>query len=801
MRATAWADRTFAGRYVLVFLLWIALGYGATLSAAPSRQVSLPVASVQEAFKAGEIDAWAEPIGIGFRQPMVRLHLFNRVQAERTIYVPMGTVLAAPSTAFADLVIADAMTVSVPSHVGIEINAFSLAYDRGFPSATGTYSYTVGSIADSQLVARLASIATQSSKQEFGAQLAVWSWSSGIPLKDLAQRLSVPPMPEDIEQAGRLQGGTDGAVVAPTNVSPHGTGAPDGATPAQPGEPTPTSDPGGPFRVGCPGLFFLGFLVVALIAASAWLVGRKQVLEVQAPKRPIPEPHPQEDKAQASGITPGQSVSDATRSPETTGRPAGSVEPIMTPAGDEVDADATQTPAATELVATRGPLLGKHWPLTGQHIISRGEVSWLVIPDLAISVPHVALDMAAPAPRIKDLASKNGVTLDGNRLDDGFSPVTEGQTIGIGSLQLMLGKNLLQVTQGSLKGKSYSLSTGMTTISRERLPMIVTGAQDRAISDLHVLLSLEGQTVSVKDLNSSNGTLVDGTPVQEGTLRPESCLTLGSSEFRVQIRFGMYTLLSLLGEGGMARVYLAENEHRVRRALKIPNDSRSDLKLRFMRESKNHCHLEHANIVKVHETGEVGGRPYVAMQYIDGGNLQTRLGDGKPLPLNMALRIAREVADALDYAYSQDVIFHRDIKPSNILLDKQGKAYLTDFGIAKALQDLDITQTTDVLGTVYYMSPEQAQGGKKLDKRTDIYSLGVVLYQMLAGVVPFDTTSSKPAILLKHISEPPPPLREANSDVPEQVVQIVEKCLAKSPDDRYQSARALSEALKTVGGG
>ena len=472
----------------------------------------------------------------------------------------------------------------------------------------------------------------------------------------------------------------------------------------------------------------------------------------------------------------------------------------MPPAGGDVDADATHTLAATELVANGGPLAGKRWSLTGQCIISRDEVNWLVIPDLAISAPHVALDMVEPAPRIKDLASKNGVRLDGNCLEGGFSPMAEGQTIGIGSLLLMLSKKQLQVTQGSLKGKSYSLSTGITAISREKLPVIVTGAQDRAISDLHVLLSLEGQTVSVKDLNSSNGTFIDGTRVQEEVLRPGARLKLGSSEFQVQVRFGSYTLLSLLGEGGMARVYLAEGEHHVRRALKIPNDSHPDLKLRFMRESRNHSHLEHANIVRVHETGEVSGRPYVAMQYIDGGSLQARLKDDKPLPLNMALRIAREVAYALDYAYRQGVMFHRDVKPSNILLDQQGKAYLTDFGIAKAFEDPDITQMTDVLGTVYYMSPEQAQGGKKLDKRTDIYSLGVVLYQMLAGAVPFDTTSSKHAIVLKHISEPPPPLREANPDVPEQVVQIVMKCLEKNPDDRYQTAQALSEALAAAGG-
>lgn len=308
--------------------------------------------------------------------------------------------------------------------------------------------------------------------------------------------------------------------------------------------------------------------------------------------------------------------------------------------------------------------------------------------------------------------------------------------------------------------------------------------------------------LSVKDLNSSNGTFIDGSRLQEeGTLRPGARLKLGSNEFSVEIHFGIYTLLSLLGEGGMARVYLAEDDRHAKWALKIPNESHPDFKRRFMRESNNHSHLKHVNIVGVHKTGEVSGRPFVAMQYIDGGTLQARLKEGQPLPLNMALRIAREVADALEYAYEQGVMFHRDIKPSNILLDQQGKAYLTDFGIAKAMEDLDITHTTDVLGTVYYMSPEQAQGSKGLDKRTDIYSLGVVLYQMLAGVVPFDTTSSKPAILHKHVYDPPPPLREANPTVPPQVEQIVLKCLEKKPADRYQSAQALSDALAMAGGG
>lgn len=267
------------------------------------------------------------------------------------------------------------------------------------------------------------------------------------------------------------------------------------------------------------------------------------------------------------------------------------------------------------------------------------------------------------------------------------------------------------------------------------------------------------------------------------------------------VRFGDFEVIKKIGEGGMGQVYLARQISLDREvALKVlPERLAKDdsFRTRFEREARSAAKLNHPNIISIFAFGIKDGIPYFAMEYVDGRDLATILRESGPLPVKEALRIAKEVARALDAAHRQGVI-HRDIKPSNIMVRKDGVVKVTDFGLAKVLgsQSLVVTQANVVLGTPHYMSPEQGKGGK-LDPRSDIYSLGVVLYEMLAGDVPFkaDTATS---LIYQHIYEKPPPLSEKAPYVPPVVAAVVMRMLEKDPDKRFQKASELAEAIEQV---
>jgi eukaryotic-like serine/threonine-protein kinase len=255
-----------------------------------------------------------------------------------------------------------------------------------------------------------------------------------------------------------------------------------------------------------------------------------------------------------------------------------------------------------------------------------------------------------------------------------------------------------------------------------------------------------------------------------------------------------------LGRGGMAIVYLAEDlKHHRKVAIKIlkPELAATLGPERFLREIRLTAHLQHPHILSVFDSGEAVGQLWYTMPYVEGESLRQRLAREPQLPLDEALRIATEVADALGYAHRHGVI-HRDIKPENILLSGDHAA-VADFGVARALDAAGgekLTQTGLALGTPAYMSPEQAAGEGHLNGRSDIYSLGTVLYEMLAGEPPF-TGRTAQAIIARRFSEPVPRLRTLR-DVPEGVEQVVTKALARSPADRFADARQVAEALKTA---
>ena len=260
-----------------------------------------------------------------------------------------------------------------------------------------------------------------------------------------------------------------------------------------------------------------------------------------------------------------------------------------------------------------------------------------------------------------------------------------------------------------------------------------------------------------------------------------------------------YQVLQPLGRGGMGIVYLAQDTRAGNRvvALKVlPFAFSHDetLARRFRREAQAIRRLHHRNIIRIYEAGQSGDISFIAMEYIDGGSLQDRMKPGRPLDWNTTVRIVSQVASALDHAHSRRIV-HRDIKPSNILLTRDRRAILSDFGLAKVSEASWYTDPSAVMGTPHYMAPEQARGTRGVDHRCDIYALGVVCYEMLTGHVPFERPTAA-AVLHAHAYEPTPPPRQSNPRITPQVEEVVLHALEKEPDTRYQSASALATDLR-----
>jgi len=270
---------------------------------------------------------------------------------------------------------------------------------------------------------------------------------------------------------------------------------------------------------------------------------------------------------------------------------------------------------------------------------------------------------------------------------------------------------------------------------------------------------------------------------------------------RDQLQAGLaerYLLERELGRGGMATVYLARDlKHERPVALKVllPESAASLGPDRFKREIKLAARLQHPHILTVHDSGEAAGQLWFTMPYVEGESLRDRLRRERQLPVDEALRITREAALALDYAHQEGVV-HRDIKPENLLLTKDGSTLVADFGIARALgADEHLTQAGSSTGTPAYMSPEQANGDKAVDARTDVYSLGCVLYEMLAGEPPF-TGSTAWAIVAKWLTEPIPSVRARRPDVSENVDLAIQRALTQSAADRFATMAEFVRALQ-----
>ena len=297
---------------------------------------------------------------------------------------------------------------------------------------------------------------------------------------------------------------------------------------------------------------------------------------------------------------------------------------------------------------------------------------------------------------------------------------------------------------------------------------------------------------------------------------PEPIASSSDSELRTHVERVLresYEVDREIGRGGMGIVYLARDRRLKRQvAIKLlPPELafRGEIRTRFLREAETAAQLSHPNIVPIYSVDEREGLVFFVMAFVDGENLAVRLHNRGTLPADEVRRVLLETARALAFAHERGVV-HRDIKPDNILLNKEdGRVMVTDFGIARAITDgadARLTATGMAIGTPAYMSPEQSMGEREVDGRSDLYSLGVVGYQMVTGELPFNATST-PALLVKHLSETPTPVSHRAPNVPPDLDRAVMMMLEKEPDNRFPSAAALVVALETgnvpmpVGGG
>ena len=260
-----------------------------------------------------------------------------------------------------------------------------------------------------------------------------------------------------------------------------------------------------------------------------------------------------------------------------------------------------------------------------------------------------------------------------------------------------------------------------------------------------------------------------------------------------------YRLDSKLGSGGMSTVYLARDETLERSvAVKVLHAAISDQPdqiERFRREARAVAQLSHPNVVAVIDAGEDAGHPYIVFEFVDGETLKDRIDRMQRLPVDEAAAYAIEIGRGLAAAHAR-MLVHRDVKPQNVLIDREGRGKVTDFGIALSLESDGLTKTGRVLGTTDYVSPEQAMG-KDVDARSDIYSLGVLLYEMLTGRVPFEAETLV-GVAMKHVNEPMPDVQEARPEVSSALAAVIERATQKDPKDRFPDMAAMLRELESA---
>lgn len=263
-----------------------------------------------------------------------------------------------------------------------------------------------------------------------------------------------------------------------------------------------------------------------------------------------------------------------------------------------------------------------------------------------------------------------------------------------------------------------------------------------------------------------------------------------------------YEIIEKIGVGGMAIVYKAKdillNRIVTIKVLREQFASDDDFVRRFRREAQSAASLSHPNIVSIYDVGKDGDTEYIVMEYVEGQNLKELIREYAPLSSEQSINLALQIARAIRHAHEHNII-HRDIKPHNILVTADGRAKVTDFGIARAVSAATVTHTGDIIGSVHYLSPEQAKG-VQTNEQSDLYSLGIILYELLTGKVPYDGETPI-AIALKHLQENPVPPSSLNPRISQELENVILKAIAKSPERRYQTASELIQDLTRVQNG
>lgn len=393
----------------------------------------------------------------------------------------------------------------------------------------------------------------------------------------------------------------------------------------------------------------------------------------------------------------------------------------------------------------------------------------------------------------------------------------------------------LHCLQGSLPGKVFLLSRGFINIGRSQNNHISLPSDDLTVSRNHATIFFRQGQYFIIDRGSSNGTLVNGNKIPQGSQVPLSAnaiIRIGRQSYQLKVELprtpppapwgpkiptpkpwttdpsppqppppasdvlpGGFTRTSKIGVGAMADVFKGVDRKGQTVAIKMPMEATlldPESQARFKRELELGRRLVHPNIVRLIYGGEYYKRPFMVMEYVDGGSLRDFLVKSGAVSWSTFQGIASDCFMALDYAHSCHVV-HRDIKPENILLTKMGQAKVNDFGVARYLNTGTITQAGTIIGTILYMSPEQAQAGE-IDHRSDLYSFGVVAYEMLTGRRPFDGQDAE-VILAQHISAQPKPPRKIRPELSVEVEEAIMRSLEKKPEDRFQSAKEMACAL------
>lgn len=509
-----------------------------------SRQADAPI-PILEAINAQMVEAWGEPIAIEFGQPMIHIHIQDKSGKSPRILISMGTRLRAPQAEFSDLIIQSDVECTPGPLAELDLNAYSLSYDKQFPYSLGSYQYEIGGVVADEFIELLKTIKNIQAPHPYSIQLAVWSLSSDISLEELAGKLKIRPKESELVQARRYLSNEiepenppeQTMEITPTQKILPPTFTPEVITPSsRPAAPIVTEQP---TRSGsdllklfgvCGGVFILFALIVAGVLTMRESRKEKagQGNEFQPPVNPPPITRPpviqtpihKKPIVQAPVIQPAE----PTRT--------GTVQLEIPPATDQTIIKS----GLIRLIGVEGPLAGKVFDSPLPCVISRYPLDWIAIPDPDISSPHAAIDLSQTPYRVKDLNSRTGTLIGETVLGKRFFDLDPSQEVSTGSTQLNIVEGKLHITQGPLTEQSFTSSGNLLIISREKLEVIVTGEPDRRISDAHALILRAPTGLFIRDLNSSNGTFINQQLINsEMPIKNGDYIKLGNSELELQL--------------------------------------------------------------------------------------------------------------------------------------------------------------------------------------------------------------------------------------------------------------------------